>query len=82
MARAKSPVSSGQSSATIGFEAKLWLAAEIRRTLIEADLENSMVALPGRSSTACRFPTASGFSQNTMLLNLKTMPVCSVEKRS
>lgn len=29
MARAKSPASSAQSSATIGFEAKLWLTAVI-----------------------------------------------------
>lgn len=34
MARAKSPASSAQSSATIGFEAKLWLAADkLRRDL-------------------------------------------------
>jgi type I restriction-modification system DNA methylase subunit len=51
MARAKSSPSSSQSSATIGFEAKLWLASnqsgegDIRRALIEADLVDCMVAL-------------------------------------
>ena len=37
------------SAVHLGFEAKLWLTADIRRALIEADLVDFMVALPGRS---------------------------------
>ncbi len=36
MARAKSPAPSAQSSATIGFEAKLWLTADKLRNNMDA----------------------------------------------
>jgi type I restriction enzyme M protein len=42
MARAKSPASSSQSSATIGSEAKLWLAADKwRNNMVAAVTERS-----------------------------------------
>ena len=42
MARAKSSPSSSQSSATIGFEAKLWLAADkLRNNMDAAAIERS-----------------------------------------
>jgi hypothetical protein len=38
---------------------------DIRRALIEADLVDCMVATPASSSTARRFPSASGSSRKT-----------------
>ena len=49
MARAKSTRSSSNNSANIGFEAKLWLAANKRRALIQ------MATGSGKTYTAVNF---------------------------
>jgi type I restriction-modification system DNA methylase subunit len=46
MARAKSSASSAQSTATIGFEAKLWLAADKLRNNMDAAVSSEATSVP------------------------------------